>query len=156
MLAEQKELENDAPAAADFSGVWKLVKNENCDTFHKSQGIKWAKRKILNNIKMQVTIRQKKNVVQVKISTSVTSMVDEYVIGAKEKCTVVPMTKETLRGKLYWQDAKRDVLIIETQNITKKRPKIITKRSMPTKDTMIDISVNTNNVIMRRTYKRVK
>ena len=136
-MAEQKQ--QPTAAAANFSGVWKLVRNEHCDAFHKSQGIKWAKRKLLNNIKMELIISHKGDRIKVKISTSITSITDEYMIGSKETETVVPITKDTLRGKLYWKDATKQVLIIETKNITQNRPTVITERTMPKKDIMVDV-----------------
>merc|ERR1712228_402485 len=151
-MAEQKQ----ESAATNFSGVWKLHKNENCDAFHKSQGIKWAKRKILNNIKMELTINHNGNNIKCKISTSITSMTDEYIIGAKETETVVPMTKDTLRVRLYWKDPQiKQILVMEVKNITQNRMKIMTLRTMPTKDTMIDVSTNTNNIVVKRVYKRI-
>ena len=151
---EKKEEKNDECEAADFSGVWELTTNENLDNFMKSQGIGWAKRKLMSVASVTLTIDQdnNKNIMKVKAKLPIGEVDEELVLDGSTKETKNPMG-DTIKMCAAWKDDKKQILVIKTDN-QKTKKKVTMERSMPNINELKDQMTNEDNISMVRTFKR--
>ena len=153
--AVQPEENKEEVQPADFTGAWVLKTNENLDAFLKSQGVGWAVRKVAAAASMTINIEQSETSLKIKAKLPIGSPIDQDIPLDGTKITNKTPTGDDGTIIIQWKDDKKQVLVMKTENLTKKTSATI-ERYMPDKDTMKDDIVNAKGVKMTRIFNRKK
>ena len=139
--------------SVNFSGTWQLESNHNLDTFLKSQGVGFAKRKISSIASVTLKIEHNGDSLRVETQTSFKNWSLDMNIDGNDQETDDPVTGEKIRFNLSWKSEAKRIMVIRIYNLSTKRT-ITNERSMPTMNELRENMVNDKGATMLRVFKR--
>eukprot|EP01084_Bolivina_argentea_P162895 283437_1 len=139
----------------NFSGIWILKANENQDTFMKSQGSGYLKRKLMSMTSMTLTLQHNRDTLKVHTKYPFIGEINEEISlnGTGKETTNEDGHKTKTIAEWHDDESKSGTLIITTYNLTTNNTSTV-EMVLIDDNTLKDTINNHKGASMTRTFQR--